>query len=229
MPEPLSRPALRIRPARAGDTDALYDICLRTGLNGADASAVHQAPRLLGEVYVGPYLARALDLAFVVADDQDAPLGYVLGVEDTATFEMWCETCWWPGLRAQHPLGTFPAGSADEQIVRLIHGRERTPRAVVEAYPAHLHIDLLPTAQGGGNGRRLLETLFDALRARGVPGVHLGVSTRNPRAVAFYGHLGFETLDADEHGARLALRLTPPTPAPEPTRPPTRERRVDIT
>ena len=221
MPEPLSRPARRIRPADPGDTDALYDICLRTGLHGEDASAVHRDPRLLGEVYVGPYLAHALDLAFVVADDQDNPLGYVLGVEDTAAFETWAESSWWPGLRARYPLGTYPAGSADEQVVRLIHAPERTPRTVVEAYPAHLHVDLLPTAQGGGNGRRLLETLFGALRARGVPGVHLGVSTRNPRAVAFYGHLGFETLDADEHGARLALHLNPhpPHPAPSPRLP----------
>ena len=202
--------AHHIRVSARRDTDALYDICLRTGLHGEDASGVHRDPRLLGEVYVGPYLAYAPDLAFVLVDEDDAPLGYVLGVADTAAFDDWCEDRWWPELRARYPLGVLPARSADERVVRLIHTAERTPPSVVRDYPAHLHVDLLPEAQGGGHGRRLLTTLFDALRTRGVPGVHLGVSARNTRAAAFYARLGFQTLDADQHGARLGLRLPPP-------------------
>ena len=78
---------------------------------------------------------------------------------------------------------------------------------MLDRYPAHLHVDLLPVAQGGGNGRRLLETLFDALRADGAPGVHLGVARANVGAVGFYHHLGFEELDGDEGGMTLGLRL----------------------
>lgn len=198
-----------IRPATPRDSDALYDICLRTGLHGQDASSSHEDPRLLGDVYVGPYLAHALDLAFVLLDADGTPVGYVLGVEDTAAFEDWCDAHWWPALRDRRPVGSAPADSADAEVLRLIHHTERTPASVLEAYPAHLHVDLLPSAQGAGHGRRLLDALFDALRARGVLGVHLGVSALNPRAVAFYGHLGFVTLDSDERGARLGLRLAP--------------------
>ena len=32
------------------------------------------------------------------------------------------------------------------------------------------------------------------LRRLGSPGAHLGVSSRNPRALAFYRHLGFHEL-----------------------------------
>jgi ribosomal protein S18 acetylase RimI-like enzyme len=63
-----------------------------------------------------------------------------------------------------------------------------------EAYPSHLHIDLLPRAQGRGYGREMIERLLTALRARGSPGVHLGLSARNTRAFAFYGRLGFREL-----------------------------------
>ncbi len=73
-------------------------------------------------------------------------------------------------------------------------------------YPSHLHVDLLPDAQGGGNGRRLLGTLFDALRADGVRGVHLGVAEDNVSAIGFYEHLGFTRLDVAE-GLVLGLRL----------------------
>jgi ribosomal protein S18 acetylase RimI-like enzyme len=220
-----TRPAAVVRAARTADDDALYEICLRTGRNGEDASRDHADPRLLGEVYVGPYLAFAPELAFVLVDATDRPLGYVLGVADTEAFERWCADRWWPRLRARYPLSSG-AGSgaladetitderaegapspADAAILRLIHSPTPTPADVLREYPAHLHVDLLPAGQGSGNGRRLLETLFDALRARGVVGVHLGVSSRNPRAVGFYRHLGFTTLSADEHGATLGLRL----------------------
>ena len=63
-----------------------------------------------------------------------------------------------------------------------------------EDYPSHLHIDLLPRAQGKGLGRSMIEQLIERLGAGGSPGVHLGVSTRNTRAQAFYQRLGFQEL-----------------------------------
>ena len=63
-----------------------------------------------------------------------------------------------------------------------------------EAYPSHLHIDLLPRAQGRGHGRRMIEQMMGMLRRRGSPGAHLGVSMLNSRAQAFYSHLGFREL-----------------------------------
>ena len=63
---------MTIRPARPGDEPALYAVCLRTGADGDDATDRHRDPRLLGEVYVGPYLVLEPALAFVVADDAGA-------------------------------------------------------------------------------------------------------------------------------------------------------------
>ncbi len=40
-----------------------------------------------------------------------------------------------------------------------------------------------------------MQTFLDALREAGVPGVHLGVSTANPGAIAFYRRLGFTPLE----------------------------------
>jgi hypothetical protein len=52
-----------------------------------------------------------------------------------------------------------------------------------------------------------MEAMHDRLRADGSPGVHLGVSTRNPRAVGFYLHLGYQELSADALTHTLGLRL----------------------
>ena len=55
-------------------------------------------------------------------------------------------------------------------------------------------------------GRALLEHLFGALRDRGVPGIHLGVSPTNSRAIGFYRRMGFTPVDPADAGL-LARRL----------------------
>ncbi|WP_265522968.1 GNAT family N-acetyltransferase [Oerskovia flava] len=202
-------PSPTIRPARTDDTaevDRLYDICLRTGDSGQDASGQYSDPRLIGEIYLGAYLALEPDLAFVL-DDGTGPVGYVVGTQDTAAFEARCAREWWPPLRQRYPRGAFAEGSPDAQLVGQVHAPRTTDRSIATAYPAHLHVDLLPQAQGGGNGRRLLQTLFDALRARGVSGLHLGVAPGNTAAIGFYRHLGFTELDTPDGGLVLGLRL----------------------
>jgi ribosomal protein S18 acetylase RimI-like enzyme len=61
----------------------------------------------------------------------------------------------------------------------------------LSAYPAHLHIDILPEGQGQGWGRKLIETLTGRMRELGVSAVHLGVAPTNHRAIAFYEAVGF--------------------------------------
>lgn len=208
---------LTIRPARTHDpaeVDRLYGICLRTGDDGADASALTAEPRLVGDVYLGAYLRLAPELAFVLVDPAvpgpDGVVGYVVGVADSAAFHERLERDWWPALRERYPLGAHVSGDNgyDADLVRAIHHPAPVEPAIVARYPAHLHVDLLPDAQGGGHGRRLLGALFDALRTAGVPGVHLGVSLRNTAAIGFYQHLGFRWLAADD--GLLGLDLTTP-------------------
>jgi ribosomal protein S18 acetylase RimI-like enzyme len=196
----------RIRTYRPGEEQALYDICLLTGDSGQDATALYADPRLLGEVYIGPYLRFAPEHALVGADD-DGVAGYVLGVPDTAAFEAECERSWWPALRARYPLDAFPAESPDSRIVRLIHNPPTASPDVIERYPAHLHIDLLPRLQGKGDGRRLLTALLDGLAEEGVPGIHLGVGLANQRAIGFYRRMGFAEVHAYTHSLIMARAL----------------------
>src|SRR6185312_3341971 len=83
-------------------------------------------------------------------------------------------------------------------IDRIMHpeGHEEWLQA---DYPAHLHINVLPEAQSGGWGRRLIEAELAALRKAGVRGVHLGVSPTNLRAQGFYRHVGFTDISRDGH------------------------------
>jgi ribosomal protein S18 acetylase RimI-like enzyme len=185
---------MTIRPYQSGDEPALYEVCLRTGDAGRDATGLYDDPRLLGHLYVGPYLALAPELAFVLAD-AGTPVGYVLGALDTDRFAAACEVSWWPPLRRRYPDPADPR-TLDERLAALIHHPPAQSAGVTARYPSHLHIDLLPAAQGRGHGRALMRRLLDALAAAGSPGVHLGVARDNENAIGFYRRLGFAELES---------------------------------
>jgi ribosomal protein S18 acetylase RimI-like enzyme len=207
---------VEIRRYRPGDEAALYDICMRTGDHGRDATSRYADPDLLGHVYVGPYLALAPEFAFVLDGGDGTPLGYVLGAADTAGFQDACERSWWPPLRRRYPdpVDVPPQDrSPDQRIAHLIHHPHRAAAWVLDRYPSHLHIDLLPAAQRHGHGRHLIRHLLEALTAAGSTGLHLGVSAANTGAVAFYRRIGLTEIDGDGRGFLMATALPPP-PAP---------------
>jgi ribosomal protein S18 acetylase RimI-like enzyme len=194
-----------VRPALATDRDAVYDICLRTGDAGADATALLAHGELYGHVYAGAYLALAPELALVAELDGDV-VGYVVGALDTAAFDERLEAEWWPALRARYPLpgdGT----EVDRRLVQEVHRPFHMPAMLLARYPSHLHVNLLPVAQGRGVGRRMMDGVFDLLRDAGSPGVHLGVDPRNERAIGFYEHLGMTRRSPDPAAVLFTLRL----------------------
>lgn len=189
----VTRQIVRVRHATGDDLTAVYDVCLRTGAAGADATAMVRDGALFGHLYAGPYVVLEPALAFV-AEVDGTVVGYVVGALDTAQFEARCHSEWWPDLQRRHPLPAVGT-ELDRRLVGAIHHPHRTDARLAERYPSHLHINLLPAAQGGGGGRLLMATIVQHLIDAGSTGVHLGVDTRNTRAMGFYEHLGFRRHD----------------------------------
>ncbi len=183
-----------IRSYHPSDFIALYQVCLRTADSGKDASHLHRDGELVGHIYVGPYVVYEPDLSFTLTNN-GAPCGYVLGARDTAAFHARCERDWYPVLRARYPLPPAEDHSPDADLIRHIHRPWQQNPDLID-YPAHLHIDLLPEAQGKGMGRKMIETLLNRLREVGAPAVHLGVSAANTNAIQFYAHVGFHQIKA---------------------------------
>lgn len=181
-------------------------MCLRTGDSGDDATGQFADPGILGEVYVGPYLAFEPGSALVVDADGTAS-AYALCAPDTAAFEQRCEAQWWPRLRVRYPRGSFPAGTPDDEVVEIIHDPPRAnPRLLVD-YPAHLHIDLVAEVQGRGFGGELIRSLLATQAGNGVRGIHLDVATSNTRAIGFYEHLGFTILRPGDDSTTMGMLL----------------------
>lgn len=191
---------LVIRRFRASDRSDVADVCLKTGDGGADATGMHGSDELLADIFALPYVDFEPELTFVV--DTGARVdGYVVATADTRRFVERYREERLPEFRKKYSsLPPSPVLEMGQQPERMII-------AELDEYPAHLHIDLLPALQGKGLGRHLIRDLLTALRERGVPGVHLGVSPRNTSARAFYHRLGFRPLPSDGgSGSLLGIR-----------------------
>lgn len=198
--------AAGIRRYDPRDFDDVSDICVRTGYAGTDATGRHPNDDLIPDIFARPYVLLEPRWAWVV-DDGSRAIGYIIATPDTRRFVELYREHWLPGFAAKYQHVDPPA-SPDENMRHLGFWPERMLVPEVDDYPAHLHIDLLPEAQGAGLGRALVETLADALREAGIPGLHLSMDPTNTGARAFYDRLGFTELPSSTASAPLlGLRL----------------------
>lgn len=197
----------RIRPFRAGDEAAVAAVCLQTADAGADATGMFEDDAIWAQIFVLPYVHRHPDLSFVVESDDGRVVGYIVCAPDTDGFEDWFHDEWWPERGGRWPE---PESEQSRQDGTLIYAYSRRAGAEPygDDYPAHLHIDLLPEAQGQGWGRELIATLVAALRERGVTGLHLVASTDNTGAIAFYPRVGFTPIPSHAGVQAFGMDLT---------------------
>ena len=172
-----------IRAYRPSDLDDLYHICLATGASGADASNLYQDPKLVGHVFAAPYGRLSPETALVVEDDEGVG-GYI------------------------DPKGPGASLGWDDRMRRYINRPPKAPPEVVEPFPAHLHIDMLPRLQGRGLGKALIDRWLGLIQAMGARGVHLGVGETNARAVRFYQAYGFQRLELPQYPGALWFTTT---------------------
>jgi ribosomal protein S18 acetylase RimI-like enzyme len=193
-----------IRPYRAADRAALFDVCVRTGHRGGDARGRHGDDDLLPTIFLAPYLELEPELAFV-ADDGERAVGYVVGTADTEAFVRRFRAEYLPTVPARFPAPPDRPVTETDHMLALLHRPEHMLHPVFTAHPAHLHIDLLPSHQRRGLGRALMARLLTTLADRGIDGVHLSMVTANTGARLFYDRLGFQELPlADPEVTHLA-------------------------
>ena len=183
-----------IRPLCPGDVPAVEEICLATTAEPLRRTRRRREGTLL--LYSRCYTRTERDFCFVAVNEHDRPLGYILCAPELSRF------------RAAFAVVEGRA------LLRLglrywMQGRGAfaLQKPFEAQYPAHLHIDLLPEAQGQGMGSQLMETLLQTLRRAGVPGVFLCVGADNARAVAFYQKHGFTVLRRLPGGICMGKRL----------------------
>lgn len=197
---------IEIRECTLADLPYIYEICWKTGYNGGSIEDFFTDKYKLGHYFAAPYLHYELECCFVVTVD-NIPKGYILGTTDTKGFTQWLNTRWLPSVRK---LYSFEEGSelhSFEQFADKCLSEDTPLDPDLTDYPAHLHIDLLPELQGKGMGRKMMETFFKRCREKGADKLHLGVSKRNPAAIAFYQRLGMYAVKETEGAYMLGYDL----------------------
>jgi len=202
---------IEIRLYRDSDEAAVREICMRTGDAGGDARELYRDQDLLPDIFAIPYAVLEPGFAFV-ADEDGRAVGYVVGTPDTPRFVQKFREQWLPKVAHLHipPSGRVDFDAdPDSSMAALLHAPERMLEPGLAAYPAHLHIDLLPRAQGKGVGRALMSTFLAAVNAAGAEAVHLGMNTSNTGARAFYDRLGFTEIRLPDQPASLTYLVRP--------------------
>ena len=196
--------SFEIIPYNSKHHDMVYEICLKTGNSGKGAEHLHNDPMILGHIYAGPYIDLEPESAFLLKDKLGV-CGYIIGAIDTETFFNKVKSEWLPTLQKIYtePLESSKPWSKDEECIHLLFHPE-TPLDLPE-YPSHLHIDLLPRAQGQGSGKKMMDYFLNHMRERGSKGLHLGLGIQNYRAFNFYKKYGMTELNRDSDSIIMGI------------------------
>ena len=188
---------VNLRPFQPRDMDALYAISLATGLAGGDASSLYSDRKLMGHIYSAPYAVLQPELC-LVAEDEAGVAGFIVGTANTSDWERRLEREWWPRLRKHYPApdeARMAEWSHDQWRIFRIHKPKPIPAAVIQSYPSHLHMNLLPRLQGRGIGSRMFAAWLSVAATQGIGPMHVGVNRANTGAVSFWNRVGFVELD----------------------------------
>lgn len=172
---------MNIRNVLEKDKENLEKICLATAAESFKKNEKEIENTLL--LYNRYYFRTQKDNCFVLTNESDEAVGYVLCAPDYKEFRR--------GFHEKE-LKDIAALGFTKKIRALLETNFNRPFS--KSYPAHLHIDILPEYQGGGNGTRLINTLLCHLKGKGVKGVMLVAGADNKKAIAFYKKNGFDKI-----------------------------------
>ena len=184
---------MTIRPYKEKDKENVRFVCLNS--EGPCRSSKRGINFSLA-VYCDYYTEKEPENCFVATDENDRAIGYVISAQNFDRFkEIYIrEYCTrmkkWEYRRRKTAL-------------RAIESQEKYKKE----YPAHLHIDILPEYQHMGIGRKLMDSLCDNLRKKGVSGVMFTVWHKNYNAIKFYEKYGFELIETKETTLVYGLKL----------------------
>lgn len=170
-----------IRKARPEDLKQVEYVCRMTA--GPGSRRDPEVGNRVAKMYSTYYIRECVDNCFVLADDDDTVVGYVL-----------CEPNFKRFRKVYRKVDVKHIYSLHKQSGKLAWHLPIPYTVFGGKYPAHLHIDLMPDFQGAGYGTKMMEMLLEHLKSIGVKGVMLTTDEDNYGAIRFYERLGFKTL-----------------------------------
>lgn len=192
---------VQIRSYQPGDRDDIINVCWHTGYMGEGAAGYFDDPYLFGLLFCLYYVDYEPENCFVAVDVKiGRVVGYILSSLDSKRQEKHFRKKMIPKIIRRAFLYTLWRHPRTFRVFwhfKKVH--QESPKipneeTLLDPYPAHLHIDILPEYHNQGIGTKLMETLENHFKTQYITGVHLGTSERNTKAVSFYSKLGYSVI-----------------------------------
>ena len=184
-----------VRPYEKKDFRYVQDICLATSWLAHDPSATNRA--IVCSMYCDYYLDNEPEYCFVAVDENDIPIGYVLGAVDLDSYHDQMKDNYLPVVRKVSGSDYFRF-SAEIKLEQ---------RYIKQGYTAHLHMDVLDeyltdepskASEKYRNDeipKALLETLENKLKEKFIEGLFLVCGVKDKATCQFYESLGYQDID----------------------------------
>jgi ribosomal protein S18 acetylase RimI-like enzyme len=177
---------MNIRPLTLADAINLSHVAYETAFFGKSAEIFFPDRALFADLWIRPYLSQPLGF---VTEAKDRILGYVLGEDEQRYQRQFVQLA--PYYFKRLMSGAYPQWRGCwPYLWRVL--RYSTKHAPLNAYPTHLHINLLPEVRGQGLGKQLLTRYLEHLHQQKVSGVQLSTTRENLAAVSLYQTFGFK-------------------------------------
>ncbi len=188
---------LSIRPYRSEDREGLFKIAADTAFFGEPIEIYLEDRKIFLDAFYAYYTDYEPEHSWV-ATANDEVVGFLTGCVDTAKKDQIVNKHINPRVLLRLLTGYYQVGPKSRRYLwRMWKSRRKHlfPSVNLEAYPAHLHINVSEKWRGYGIGIRLMKVYLDQLSYLKVPGVHLGTSSENLGACHLYEKLGFRLIE----------------------------------
>ncbi|OEV09722.1 GNAT family N-acetyltransferase [Streptomyces nanshensis] len=182
-----------IRTFTEADRAALRELFGRAG-EGAPTASMWGHEESEAAIYLEAYMDLEPESLFV-AEADGVLVGYLAGNLHHANFPRESERVALAVRRYRLLLRPRPAAFLVRSALDIgraaLRGERTASDFTDERWPAHLHINVAPSARGTGASDGLMAAWFRRLRENGSPGCHLLTLAENTRAVRFFERMGF--------------------------------------
>ena len=183
---------MTIRPYQEKDKNNVRSICIVTA--GAENCSEKDKLFILN-LYCDYYIEQEPQNCFVLADENDDAVGYILCSENIK--------------RYIKNTASYRSLIKSKGIIKYLYswGEIIAHLPASKKCKAHMHIDILPPYQHKGYGTQLINALKESLSSKGIHSVMLVVNSSNKNAVKFYKKNGFDSFFNFGNGILMTLEF----------------------
>ncbi len=167
-----------IRKYIPSDKERLRFICKKTA--GEENQNKPDVLESLSIIFNDYFTENEPDNIFVAVNKENIPVGYVICSTDISLFKKKMLTEYDKRVRKVCPSSLFIHYAS---VISVLIAKKQ--------YRTHLHIDLLPEAQRQGLGTKLINSLCEHLRSKGIKNVSVMTINKKSMGYKFYTKYGF--------------------------------------